>query len=667
MHWSSTLTFWFLTVAIVSTHAAYAQYPSVDSMERLLKQTKDDTVRIETLQNLAREYFGYDTIRSMQYLARSRALAEQTHNLYEIGNCFETEAIIFITVDRWEKLPLLDTAIRYYQQYLAQPRSKHEIDQARLSIATCKGELGDVDGKRGRYKEAIAAYLEALAAWQQYDGNERYEAIATYYSNISNVYYDLKELDKCLEYDKAAIPYRLKGSSDDHVAQGYMLVSDDYVGLNNIDSALAYSNLARPLVQKLNKPSLSAGFYSKTAVIYRKLRQYPEAIRYYRLAIPLDQLTGNPFAEATSTRSMGLTYLDMGNFDSARRALLSGLAIARQHAYRKEILEGLQGLANLEDKAKHPAEAYGWLKEADKMRDSLKSEESKAAIAEIETRYQTAEKEKSILQLQKDKEIQALSLKQKSTLNMILFISLGGVLLLGVLLWLNYRQKQQLKDRRISDLEKDKQLMAVSAMLKGQEEERTRLARDLHDGLGGMLSGVKYSLNNIKGNMIITADNVAVYERSLDMIDSSIRELRRVAHNMMPEMLTRFGMDEALKDYCNSLATAGLLSVRYQSFGMTERLDNSTEIIIYRIVQELLNNTLKHAAATEALVQVVREGKRLSILVEDNGRGFDTASLESAKGAGWTNIRSRVDYLKGTIDVHAEPGKGTSVTMEFNI
>ncbi|HTR29374.1 MAG TPA: tetratricopeptide repeat protein, partial [Puia sp.] len=599
MHRSPAQMFWFLTVAFMSTHAVYAQYPSVDSMERLLKQTKDDTVRIETLQNLAREYFGYDTSKSLQYLARSRALAEQTHNLYEIGNCFETEAVMYIQTDRWEKLPLLDTAIRYYQQYLAQPRSKHEIDQARLSIATCRGEMGDVDGKRGKYKEAIAAYLEALTAWQQYDGNERYEAIATYYSNISNVYYDLKELDKCLEYDKAAIPYRLKGSTDDRLAQGYILVSDDYVTLSNMDSALAYSKLARPLVEKLNKPSLSAAYYSKTALIYRKLKQYPRAIEYYKKAITLDRSIGNPFAEATAARGMGLTYIDIGRFDSARKALLAGLEIAGQHGYRKEILEGTQGLANLEDKAKHPAEAYSWLKQADKIRDSLKAEESKAAIAEIETRYQTAEKEKSILQLQKDKEIQTLSLKQKSTLNMILFISLGGLLLLGVLLWLNYRQKQQLKDRQISDLEKDKQLMAVSAMLKGQEEERTRLARDLHDGLGGMLSGVKYSLTNIKGNMVVTADNVAIYERSLDMIDSSIRELRRVAHNMMPEMLTRFGMDEALKDYCNSLATAGVLSVRYQSFGMTERLDNSTEIIIYRIVQELLNNTLKHAAATE--------------------------------------------------------------------
>ena len=160
---------------------------------------------------------------------------------------------------------------------------------------------------------------------------------------------------------------------------------------------------------------------------------------------------------------------------------------------------------------------------------------------------------------------------------------------------------------------------------------------------------------------------MAVFERSLDMLDTSIKELRRVAHNMMPEMLTKFGLDEALKDYCNSVNATKLLAVKYQSMGMDSRLDNTTEIIIYRIVQELLNNILKHAAASEAFVQLIRDNSRLNIVVEDNGKGFDTALLENNKGAGWANIRSRVEYLKGRLDIHSEPGKGTLVNIEFNI
>lgn len=300
--------------------------------------------------------------------------------------------------------------------------------------------------------------------------------------------------------------------------------------------------------------------------------------------------------------------------------------------------------------------------------------ETSEKIADVEAKYQNEKKQSEILQLEKNKKIQSLSIRQKSTLNYVLFASVVALLIVGFLIYRNLlnrqrlaKQQEELQEQRIRELEKDKQLVAVDSMLKGQEEERSRLAKDLHDGLGGLLSGVKFSLSNMKDNLIVTPDNMAVFERSLDMLDTSIKELRRVAHNMMPEMLIKFGLDEALKEYSNNVTATKLLSVRYQSFGMTERLDSSTEIIIYRIVQELINNIMKHASASEALVQLIREENRLSVLVEDNGKGFDTSILENSRGAGWTNIKSRVDYLKGRLDVHSDPNKGTSVTIEFNI
>ena len=226
----------------------------------------------------------------------------------------------------------------------------------------------------------------------------------------------------------------------------------------------------------------------------------------------------------------------------------------------------------------------------------------------------------------------SLSLQKKSTFNYFLIGSVAALLITGFLGYRNLRhrhqlakQREELQQQRIRELEKDKQLIAVDSMLKGQEDERSRLAKDLHDGLGGLLSGVKFSLSNMKDNLIMTPDNMAVFERSLDMLDTSIKELRRVAHNMMPEILTKFGLDEALREYCNTVNATNLLAVKYQSLGMETRLDKATEIIIYRIVQELLNNVLKHASASEAFIQLIRENDRLNMVVEDNGRGFDTA------------------------------------------
>ncbi|MBL0068340.1 MAG: hypothetical protein IPP39_07570 [Chitinophagaceae bacterium] len=136
---------------------------------------------------------------------------------------------------------------------------------------------------------------------------------------------------------------------------------------------------------------------------------------------------------------------------------------------------------------------------------------------------------------------------------------------------------------------------------------------------------------------------------------------------MMPEALVKFGLDTALKDFCNDINQSGALRVSYQSIGMeNEVIEQTTAVNIYRIVQELINNTLKHAAAKTAIVQVSKKSGAFSITVEDDGKGFNPVILQGTKGIGWTNIQSRVDYLKGKWDVQTGPGKGTSVHIEIN-
>ena len=166
----------------------------------------------------------------------------------------------------------------------------------------------------------------------------------------------------------------------------------------------------------------------------------------------------------------------------------------------------------------------------------------------------------------------------------------------------------------------------------------------------------------------MTPENHQAFERSMDMLDSSIKEMRRVAHNMMPEVLVRFGLDVALKDFCNDINQSGALKLSYQSIGLSENaIEQTTSITVYRIVQELINNTMKHAAATSAIVQVTRSNDQISVTVEDDGKGFDASILNQSKGIGWTNIQNRVDFLKGKLDVQTSPGKGTSVLIEFAI
>jgi signal transduction histidine kinase len=243
--------------------------------------------------------------------------------------------------------------------------------------------------------------------------------------------------------------------------------------------------------------------------------------------------------------------------------------------------------------------------------------------------------------------------------------------LLALFIIVNFKRKHQLlgqakelQEQRILEMERQQQLLAMQSVLQGQEEERSRLARDLHDGVGGLLSGIKLSLAGMKGNVYLPEQSAQSLSNVILQLDHSISELRRVSHNMMPEALIRYGLREALENYCANINISGAIKVQLQTYGMDQRLEQSVEIVLYRIVQELLNNVVRHARATQVLVQLIRKQDRFSLTVEDDGIGFDNQLANAGAGAGMANIRARAEYLGGTVDIHSAPGQGTSVNVE---
>jgi two-component system NarL family sensor kinase len=179
-----------------------------------------------------------------------------------------------------------------------------------------------------------------------------------------------------------------------------------------------------------------------------------------------------------------------------------------------------------------------------------------------------------------------------------------------------------------------------------------------------MLSGVKLQLGAMKGNMIMTEENGLLFTNALNKLDQSISEMRRVAHNMMPEALIQLGLEQALRDYCNNISITGAFSITTEFYGLEKRMSSTTEVTIYRIVQELVNNAVKHANAQNILVQVLRRDELLTLTVEDDGKGFDSNGWQDRSSAGLLSIQSRVHYLNGTIDIKSSQNTGTSVYIE---
>jgi len=201
-------------------------------------------------------------------------------------------------------------------------------------------------------------------------------------------------------------------------------------------------------------------------------------------------------------------------------------------------------------------------------------------------------------------------------------------------------------------------------MISGQEAERGRIARDLHDGLGGLFSTVKMYFSSLGHRQPeITDDDL--YKKSVELIESAGNEVRKIAHNLMPEVLLKFGLISAVEELCKQINKGGVIKVSFQSYNMEERLASSTEIMLYRILQELLNNILKHAEATYVIVQFNRHEEKLNVIVEDNGRGFNAKSTSKGNSIGLETIKTRVNYLRGELNIDSKPGVGTTVMMEF--
>jgi two-component system, NarL family, sensor kinase len=651
--------FLFLVTMIMSDYL-YAQ-TIADSLLYKLNNAPNDSVKARTLLDIGEAIEATLTEKSFDYYQQSLALSKKIKNNHLILSSLNDVGVCYIELNK------LDSALSTFG--LAVSVAKEMNDTAR--VARVLTNIGNVYLHKNDHIKAIEYYFQAARLWETAADKSSLPGL---YSNICSLLNDQKEYGKAIEYGNKAIDLSQKIGDDYSCVNAFLNLSNTYGYLQNFEKQYELLQKVLPLAKKGKDIEQIASVYNNLGDYYYEKKQFQPSLTNYLEAHAYVQQMGNQYHLCTSYSMLAQVYYKLNQNDKALQYILVAEKLAAEVGARANLKEIYLTRSQVEKRRGNLKMAYDYLSKTSAIKDSLFKVESSEKIAEVEAKYQNEKKQQEILQLEKDKKIQALSIRQKATLNYFLIGSVAALLIVVFLGFRNLRhrhrlakQQDELQQQRIRELEKDKQLVAVDSMLKGQEEERSRLAKDLHDGLGGLLSGVKFSLSNMKDNLIITPDNMAVFERSLDMLDTSIRELRRVAHNMMPEMLTKFGLDEALKEYCNAINATKLLAIKYQSIGMNTRLDKPIEIIVYRIVQELLNNILKHASASEVFVQLIRQANRLSVVVEDNGKGFDTSLLKNSNGAGWTNIRSRVDYLKGQLDIHSEKEKGTLVNIEFNV
>lgn len=579
---------------------------------------------------------------------KAHALSMQAGDTLNAGRSLQYAGIVYSERDD------LDSAIHYYK--LALPFFEAIDNQS--GIGAIYANLGNVSQFRGAYEEAINYYLESLP---YFESAKDTVSLQITYNNIGSVFSFIHQPEKALSYydialDLAMLSYDSLGIADAHVnmSKVYISLNDTTRAIEQLEEASRYS------------PS-DNGYYmmlitNNLAQLYLNERTKNKALSYAQMSLDYAREQNRPYylGKALITHAQALIGLD--SYHAAIDTLNAALQIGdttksnelRSHAY--ELLSvSYESLGNY-------AEAHRHLLLHKHVSDSIFKEEQIRSLHELEKKYQTEKKtralaEQELLTARQEEAINRQQFLLGTALLTVLLLIIGAGFLIYYLNQRRHRYQQQLKL-----LQREQELQSVKALITGEEKERTRIAKELHDGLSGLLGSIKLRFGSFK-DYFQGQNGLEDYEDTLSLLDEAGKEVRQISHNLMPETLLRYGLLEALNSYFSSINQSKALQIDFQALGIEERLPSSLELTLYRIIQELINNIIKHSDATEVLVQLNRMENLLAITVEDNGRGF---SLEaSQKGIGLESIRSRVDYLSGKLAIQSQEGMGTSVYIEF--
>lgn len=634
---------------------ARAQNTSADSLRQILATAGEDTIAVQALYAYGEHLEESEPDSALYFFGKARDLAREIQDFR--GEAAYSSHVLPILNNRGkfrDALSIARDALALYKMH-GTPR---DLAVAYLNLGSEWQYLSD-------FNAAAENYLESL----KYAGQIRdIRLLRMANNNLASVFLSLSQFEKGRKYALEGLTYARLQKNDAALSSSLYNLATAATYLEQYDTALVVFEEIESIARKLQDDIIFLDAWIGKAGAYAGLKQPVQALFYFNEVIRLSRKIQIPEYEMYACMGLADLHLKNGNYTQADEAIEQGMLLARQLETQFELKDLLLKASELEEKTGHFEQALQYFKEAAALNDSIVGEKNQVAIENNEARYEFDKKEIEIQALQSEKEVSDYRARQHRIINIALAGGALLLLLILLLLYRNFRQKQTSQKRRIAELETEKKLAATQAIMKGEEQERSRLAKDLHDGLGGMLSGVKYNLHQVKENLVMTDENLQAFEHSLQMLDSSITEMRRVAHNMMPEALLRFGLDASLRDFCNQVAVSGILRISYQSIGMENRTpEQSLAITIFRVTQELLNNSIKHAAARQVIVQLAAEGNQLTLTVEDDGNGFDTHDLKASKGIGWKNIRSRLEYHNGKLDLRSAPGKGTSVYIEFTV
>lgn len=427
----------------------------------------------------------------------------------------------------------------------------------------------------------------------------------------------------------------------------------------NIDGyqdAIDRYNASLKLAEKAGD-SLSVSYsLSNIAGILVIQKKFDEAEHCLLRCLHIRDILKDSFAIALAYSDLGTAMSEKGEYDKAAYYLEKSNRVAEKVKYTELEANNYSELSNVAQRRGDMEKAFEYYNKWNRYRDSLFNLERNKELQRLNSQFETARKEQQI----KDQ-------KQRIRMQNLLFIGLGILILLAILLvFSSYKRYRLKKDAQLHAEIMKQQELKVKAVMEAEENERQRIAQDLHDGIGQMMSAAKMNLSAFESGMNdLQQVQKTELEKIIGLVDDSCRELRTVSHIMMPNALLKNNLSVAIKDFVSKLSDRKL-EVHVFTEGLDQRFESNFETMLYRVVQECVHNAIKHANATTLDISIARDKEGITGTIEDNGKGFDIHS-DAFDGIGLKNIRTRIAYLKGTVDFDSSPGRGTVVAFHVPI
>ncbi|MFP2996109.1 sensor histidine kinase [Spongiivirga sp. MCCC 1A20706] len=639
----------------------------IDSVYRLLKTDIPDTTRIHSLARLSRAFNGFDSIKTFQSANDAIKLARDIE--YEKGIAHAEMALgnAYLHYYDFENTELhLSEATKIAERLVKEESSKLILD----ILQNSKYNLAVSAMIQGKAQLGVELTKEVIPIAEQLKDSL---TLGVIHQNLGTYHLNSEQQSLAIEYyQKALAFYNPKEHLDEVIATNNSL-SLIFYNLDSIDQMRHKLDVTEQLLRTYPQSPSTWSYYKNEALYNTKKGDYNKALEFLDKSKALVQESGQSRALALIYQSYAFVYEDMGNYQKAINSINTFIEMSKKYNSPVNVSKGLVRRSKFHEKTNNFQSAYNDYKRSIELRDSLEISKTTARVKDVELKYETEKKENEILQLQNSNTEKALALEKRKS-QAYLYGIIIGILAVGLLfgsLWYRNKMKQQQKKERMHEqellaLKHEQEANVYAAMIEGQEKERKRLAIDLHDGLGGRLSGISLNLSKLDKDKPVNYPKREL-QKVIKDLDKSLVELRGIARNMMPETLLKFGLEAALKDYCSSMKNHQT-AISVQFYGKEDDIEISQKVTIYRVIQELINNAVKHAKASQILVQFMRENDQVDITVEDNGIGMSDEMIKvGADGMGLANLRTRVAFLKGNLEFNCEANEGTTVNINLNI